>query len=168
MKKQISYLVPTVIIVLVMISCEDNFKENDYSLTYSNYNSREKNTTWNGWRISVISEYTLWYNFESKKFSGDKTFYFTHLSTTAIAKDSITVRDILPGDKFSIGVNVFADGGTYTVNQTSTSGSIMHYWIGYNDYSQMIKLWTNDMVVTETVNLKRRITAFDSFRAIER
>ena len=164
MRKQILYLVTAAIVGLAMNSCEENIKFDEYSLRYSNYNSINENTNWNGWKISVISKYLFWYDFESKSFKGDKTFYFTHAS----GKDSITVRNIMPGEQYSIGVYVVANGGTYTVNQTSTSGSYMYYWIGYNDYSQMIRFWTDDMIITETVSLHRRLTSFDSFRVINR
>ena len=161
MTKQISYLVIAAMVGLSMISCsKEEDDDDDYSLYYTEHSTREKETTWNGWRIKVVSEFTLWYRFESKKYSGDKTFFFTHGNRT----ESITVKDIRPGESFRIGVDVAANEGKYQVNKISEFGNYMQYTIDYTQYSQTIKLWTDEMVVTETVTLPRRITSFDSFR----
>ena len=156
-KKRISCLLMTTIVILTMISC---IEEADYSLYFSNHTTRESETTWNGWRISVISEITLWFHFESKDYSGNKSFYFTYGNRT----DSTTVRNIRPGDSFSIGVSVEANDGSYTVNQSSVTGSTMRYWIDYPEYTDNLLLWTDDMVVKETVSLPRRITGFKSIQ----
>ena len=157
LKKQISYLIIAFIVVLAMNSCS---KEESYSLFYSNYTSKEKETTWNGWRIEVVSEFTFWYHFESNNFSGDKTFFFTQGAHT----ESTTVKDIRPGESISIGVTVAANKGNYTVNKISENGNTMRYWIDYTQYSHIIKLWTDDKVVSETENLPRQITSFESFK----
>ena len=156
MTRQISYLIIAFIVVLAMNNCS---KEESYSLYYTNYTSKERETTWNGWRIKVVSEFTFWYHFESNNFSGDKTFFFSQGDHT----ESTTVKDIKPGESISIGVTVAANNGNYTVNKISESGDIMHYWIDYPQYSHIIKLWTDDKDVSETVDLPRQITSFESF-----
>jgi len=157
MTRKILYLITAATVVMAMCCCVK--EEDDYSLYYMNHTTVQKETTWNGWRIQVVSKLDLWFKFESKNFNGDKTFFFTYGNRT----DSTVVRNIISGESISIGVNVVADEGNYTVNQTDASGSVMRYWIDYTHYSHLIRLWTDDRVVTETVSLPRRITSFDSF-----
>ena len=139
--------------------------EDDYLLEFDSQQTIMHETIWNGWRINVVSRYVVWYRFESKHYSGDMTFFFTYGKGNRT--DSTTVRDIRPGKKFYIGAELEAHGGNYVVNQTSVSGSTMQYWIKYNDYSETTKLWTDDMVVSTTLKLKRQFTAFDSFMITE-
>ena len=144
MTKQIYYRVIAIITIMTMAGCN---KEDDigYSLYYTNYESLESYASYKSWRIDVISELFFHYHFESKKFSGDKTFFFTYNSRT----DSITVRNIRPGEIVSIGVMVTADEGDYTVNEISVNGSILRYTVNYSSYYHSFILWTDDFIVKE-------------------
>lgn len=151
-----------ILFFITMTGCaKEKEKEDDYSLYFSEYQSFSNSDIWNGWRIMVRSEFVFWYHFESNNYySDEKTFFFT--LDNGDHTYSATVSNIRPGLRFDICLKVWATESDYTVHQTNVSGSTMHYWIEYKSYSQTIKLWTDDMVVSKTLILDRQIGLVES------